>query len=101
MQAQAAKNDSVVGKQAMEVIGGLASTVCVLKSEQLIEEMVEEGDEQSWHSAVDICPQVKLPDIDSEFPHFHTSIHVGECWYMRTGQECWYMRTGQAACHGQ
>ena len=29
--AQAAKDDSVVGKQAMEVIGGLASTVAVLK----------------------------------------------------------------------
>ena len=29
--AQAAKDDSVVGKQAMEVIGGLASTVAVLQ----------------------------------------------------------------------
>jgi hypothetical protein len=29
--AQAARDDSVVGKQAMEVIGGLASTVAVLK----------------------------------------------------------------------
>mmetsp|Transcript_39717 Transcript_39717/g.97625 ORF Transcript_39717/g.97625 Transcript_39717/m.97625 type:complete len:754 (-) Transcript_39717:484-2745(-) len=61
-----AKDDVVVGKQAMEVIGGLSSTVCILKAEGLIVEMVEEGDEQSWHSAVDIFPQVKLPDIDSK-----------------------------------
>ena len=35
------------------------------QAEDLIIEMAEEGGDQPWHSAVDISPPVKLPDMDS------------------------------------
>mmetsp|Transcript_14251 Transcript_14251/g.34469 ORF Transcript_14251/g.34469 Transcript_14251/m.34469 type:complete len:713 (+) Transcript_14251:366-2504(+) len=63
--AVAAKDDAQVGKQAMEVIGGLASTVAVLKQEALVIAMAEEGGDQPWHAAADLSPPVKLPDMQS------------------------------------
>ena len=37
----------------------------ISQAEDLIIEMAEEGGDQPWHSAVDISPPVKLPDMDS------------------------------------
>ncbi len=66
VQAVDVRNDPTVGRQANEVIGGIASMVAALKDQGLLEEIVEKGDEQPWHSAIDLCPNVRLPDLDSE-----------------------------------
>ncbi len=80
MQGVNIENDISLSKTSDEVIGGLASLVAALKIREVLPQMIDMGGEQAWHYAIDRCPDVKLPDLDSEYMYDYICVCV--CIYI-------------------